>query len=487
MSPVDRRSASAIPTLVGWSVLALSGLALLYPALINGFPIVFYDTGGYIERAFLFDLTPGRSIIYGLAVTVSGLYRSLWPVILLQTAIVIWIVRLTMRVLGVPTGPGAMAGIILGLSALTGVGWFSSQVMPDILAAFLILILFLLGFHRSRLTGPEKAALFVIGQIAMLSHMAHLALGLVLATLLCLAMAAARITYGRLEPRLIDARLPVVLVLTALLLAPTLNGLLAGRFQFTPGGQTFLFGRLIQDGIVARFLDDRCPSPDYRLCTYRDTLPETANDWIWADWSPFKAIGGWESGAEEMQRITHESLAAYPLQHFVGAARSTVTQFLKFKTGDGLTARHWHTKYQIDRLMPNLSVSFGAARQQRGELDFHGLNRIHEPVGYLSLAATALLFVGFVRRGRFTFAALTAFVLIALLANAFICGALSNPHDRYQARLIWLPTLCVLLTIVSALGRNAAVTRGGDDEATLPLSFPVTTAGRAPPAPHRRR
>jgi hypothetical protein len=34
---------------------------------------------------------------------------------------------------------------------------------------------------------------------------------------------------------------------------------------------------------------------------------------------------------------------------------------------------------------------------------------------------------------------LPAFVLIALLGNAFICGTLSNPHDRYQSRLIWVP------------------------------------------------
>jgi len=28
--------------------------------------------------------------------------------------------------------------------------------------------------------------------------------------------------------------------------------------------------------------------------------------------------------------------------------------------------------------------------------------------------------------------------LLAVLANAFVCGVLSNPHDRYGARLVWL-------------------------------------------------
>jgi hypothetical protein len=42
-------------------------------------------------------------------------------------------------------------------------------------------------------------------------------------------------------------------------------------------------------------------------------------------------------------------------------------------------------------------------------------------------------------------AVLAAFILIALVGNAFICGALSNPHDRYQSRIVWLAVLCVIL------------------------------------------
>ena len=32
-------------------------------------------------------------------------------------------------------------------------------------------------------------------------------------------------------------------------------------------------------------------------------------------------------------------------------------------------------------------------------------------------------------------------VALALLANAFVCGVLSNPHDRYGARVAWLAVL----------------------------------------------
>ena len=40
---------------------------------------------------------------------------------------------------------------------------------------------------------------------------------------------------------------------------------------------------------------------------------------------------------------------------------------------------------------------------------------------------------------------LAATVSLALLGNAFICGVISGPHDRYGARLVWIATFVVLI------------------------------------------
>jgi hypothetical protein len=60
------------------------------------------------------------------------------------------------------------------------------------------------------------------------------------------------------------------------------------------------------------------------------------------------------------------------------------------------------------------------------------------------LMVMSLWLLGFRRRqlGRAEPFGLAA---IALLGNAFICGALSNPHDRYQSRTVWLATLIVAM------------------------------------------
>ena len=50
-------------------------------------------------------------------------------------------------------------------------------------------------------------------------------------------------------------------------------------------------------------------------------------------------------------------------------------------------------------------------------------------------------------RRRWDEASLPALVLLGLIGNAIICGTFSNPHDRYQSRMIWLPSLVLLLAV----------------------------------------
>jgi hypothetical protein len=51
-----------------------------------------------------------------------------------------------------------------------------------------------------------------------------------------------------------------------------------------------------------------------------------------------------------------------------------------------------------------------------------------------------------VSRARFAeLGSLAAIAALAILANAFVCGALSNPHDRYGSRIAWLAPFVLLL------------------------------------------
>jgi hypothetical protein len=62
------------------------------------------------------------------------------------------------------------------------------------------------------------------------------------------------------------------------------------------------------------------------------------------------------------------------------------------------------------------------------------LDKIHWYAGLSAL--TLLVCLSLTHDNRIY--ALAAFVLIALIGNAVICGVLSNPQGRYQDRIIWI-------------------------------------------------
>ena len=63
--------------------------SLLAPALWNGFPLLQYDTGGYLARWFEGYLVPSRSVVYGLFVA-AGWPLDFWPVVIIQAAATVW-------------------------------------------------------------------------------------------------------------------------------------------------------------------------------------------------------------------------------------------------------------------------------------------------------------------------------------------------------------------------------------------------------------
>ena len=98
------------------------------------------------------------------------------------------------------------------------------------------------------------------------------------------------------------------LALGALLLVGA-NYAVAGPLAWTPGGPALLFGRMLQDGIVARYLAERCPDPRLRLCDHRHELPDDADAFFWGE-GVFDRLGRFDGLGDEMRTIVIESLRA---------------------------------------------------------------------------------------------------------------------------------------------------------------------------------
>ncbi|MEO8894859.1 MAG: hypothetical protein ABI450_03165, partial [Rhizomicrobium sp.] len=250
--------------------------------------------------------------------------------------------------------------------------------------------------------------------------------------------------------------------LLALCLIFASNYVLTRQIFLTRSASTFVFARLMQDGIVKRLLDETCPQSGYKLCAYKSHLKTRADAWLWASDSLFRARGGFHGDHTEEERIIADSIRRYPLMQMQAAIRDSVRQFFTFKTGDGIESQEWVLKPDFQKMVPGQLPEYLAAHQQRGKLRFAALNMVHVTVGMMSLLGLLLLLQRALIRGHRDAAVLPGLVLTALIGNAIICGTFSNPHDRYQSRLIWLPGLVLIL----ARMKNPAVLRPLEESGT---------------------
>lgn len=424
---------------VAW-IAATAGMiaAMLAPAIWNGFPIIFPDTGGYFTAPMVQQMANGRSALYGLFL-ILGIPLAFWPSVIAQAALMAWLIVVNLRVNGLGGRPYLALGIVVLLCIGTSLPWFAGQLMPDILFPAAVLSLYLLACADAALARWERWLLGAVIAFAMASHMA--AAGMAVAVLVAMALTHIR------QLALPRARLTLAAasVATGLVLCPVSNLLLTGSFAFTPGGSTFLFGRLVEDGMITRYLNDHCPDPTIRLCDYKDEIQEDADSWLWWGGSPLQKMGGWDAYEPEAKRIIHATLTEYPLAHATTAFNAAVAQLFSFQTEVGIDD-NGPTRWAFEEFIPKLYPALLAARQQAEPFDVEPLNLLHVPVAYLALAAMLLAMIFRRRLGLSERSfALCLTLLAALAANAVICGVFSHPVDRYQSRLVLLAPFVVAI------------------------------------------
>jgi hypothetical protein len=431
-----------------------SVLLLLLPAIWNEFPFLFFDSGAYFERAFDGTLSAGRSVTYGAWMALLR-FPNFWPLVIAQSALSVWLIYLMLRTHGLRERsvalPVALLLITAFLAAATALPWFAGQMMPDLFAGLAMLSLYLVIFKREELVRIERCALVALIVFAGAAHNATFAV--------MIALTAAATFFFLIHRELIKAaglRLAAIAVLLTVLAVPSVNFAFSGQFAWTPGGTSFIFSRLVQDGIVARYLKDNCPDASLKLCKFEKQIPKTADDFLWHQGpkGPFVSIGGWIDGADEMKRIAIDSVFQYPEMHVQTAIGSTLRQLVLVKSGDGLVREVWSAYEAIARLYPESNIAVNTSRQRFNLIGrtTENLNRFHVPLTLGSMALLPLLLLLAWRRGNLRDTdKLAAALILALLANAFVTGVLSNPHHRYGARIAWIAPFVWSLVLVQLL------------------------------------
>jgi hypothetical protein len=456
---ITTQALTARPTGSTWVLISavVIPVLLLAPAIWNGYPLLQYDTGGYLARWYEGYLVPSRSTVFGIYLR-YGERSYFWINLGIQALATLWILQLVLRVFDMAR-PARLVAISLVLILATALPWLASMLLTDIFAGLSVLSLFLLVLHGDKISRPERLLLFVFIAFAGATHSATLA---VLLGLCCTGWMVRPLLRGRIAVSgLLQGSLTLV-VSAAMLLAA--NFALSGQLAWTPGGYGVAFGRMMQDGIVARYLRAHCPQQKLKLCPYRDQLPATADEFLWGN-SMFNTLGRFEGLDDEMGFIVLHSLAEYPVWQAEAAIVATAQQLTDVATGEGTHGWIPHTYGIIERYLPAQLGRMRAAHQQHWDINFKMINWIDVPVALASmLAIVAILTADIVRRRLDDLTMLAATVSVALLGNAFVCGVISGPHDRYGARMVWIATFVALI----AAFRNF-VDRSGTPEDSFSL------------------
>jgi hypothetical protein len=479
----------------------LGAAALMSPSFIAGHPSVFPDTSAYHligqwfaeqvglrldhgygvirhhDLAYFFTMAGARSPYYGELFFLVTALGSAWAMAALQALAASGLTALTLRVTqrGFRFRQFALAIGVLTLAST--LPFFVSFLMPDVFLGLGAIAAILLLAYFDRLGRWERGGLVVLLTSALTFHATNPP-----AILFLVAVAAIALAAKALPARPAKAGLALVVValgVSAVAAAayPLAVRSLEHRELARP---PFFTARILADGPGRAFLRDACAhgSP-YVLCRFKDQPLTDANDILWgvtaskgvfepADYATRLAL------IHEESRFVVDAFEAHPLATtwdlFVDGVHelAVVTVVDTLGYSDRTLVAHG----------PRFDPPFGGARfcVRRPNYCYPTPLQVGwDVVLNLSMSLSAAYLVARLLLSRMTvrmvfhraplsprLAVAVAAVLVLLVANALLCGALSGVYPRYQTRIEWLAPLFAVLAwlenarLPAGLGEGAA-------------------------------
>lgn len=489
----------------GWSLphILLAAAVLLVPTAVNGRPGMFFDTLDYLhsgEAAWRMlgvtfgglDLTPPTEqarqqlgVMQGMAASRSAAYGGivyplwrvggLWLVSAVQAVAAAAIVYAFTRAALGRRDRLAYFGVIVALTLASSLPFYCGFAMPDVSAGLAAVSLTTLAVYPGALPRTARRALFATATLALCMHASNVLLA-------CALVAAAALVGGWL------ARRPWGAVRSAAWTASAVGLSLAlfvayGAVVRRETGRTlgvappFLTARVLQDGPGRDYLNWSCDrGGGWALCAYRTRRLTSVDDILWSR-DPHKGVYGAVAPAErqrlsaEDRRFALATLLHEPVRQASASMLNAAATLGALGLREPLDGpfKYLRDGYWIHTAMPWIMP--GAARCDRDiaacrpRLSAAALRVVDTAA---MLAAVGFLLWRLTRRdvrdvlaapgreltveGRLVAAALLLVAVVVI--NAGVCGVISGPYARYQARVAWVVPLVALIAL-ARLGPRA--------------------------------
>lgn len=422
---------------------------LLWPALLNGYPLVFADTGTYLSQAIQHYVGWDRPAVYSVFLLLMHWKMTTWIAVVAQAGLTVYVLEAVRRGFAPEIPQALLLPSVALLCMVTPLPWFVDQLMPDLFTSLLVLVIGLLILVPKQFSRWEMSGLSLFASWMIAVHLSNIwiSIGLVTVLVPLRRWLGAGPGFGWQGLRRV-----VSPILLAVLVLCTVNLAAFGRFSVSPFGNVFFLARLVYDGPGRLTLESDCAASRWRLCGYLSLLPprQTAfpnsDFFLWRPDGPVARLGGAKRITGEAGQIIVRTIEEHPVEILESSLVNLRHQLLRFRSGDGLNSWTKEVGSVIGRSFPRTEFrNFSTSRQSRGLMHVpKWLSTLHTAAFWIGLAVTTLCFLVEIRR-RQPLALLCATVLLCLIGNAAATGMLSGPHDRYQNRVIWLTMVVPLI------------------------------------------
>jgi putative flippase GtrA len=480
------------PIFKAWPVL-LGTLLVMAVIWVNGRPSVFTDTDDYYDqgRTVVRDLSAhfikpapltdpddiaeaaekkaderfaltsmgARSAYYGVFLYVGTVLGSLWLVAAIQALLAVWPMWRLSQAVAPKAKPWTFGLVCAGVAAGTALPMFAGFAMPDVFAGIAILCAALILIYRHTLRRREQALIWALMAVCLSFHGSHTM------TALCLAVLAA-ILMLLLKAPLRETVFRSSLIVAAVIVGFAANALYAQSIKAKWGEDLrrppFLTARVLADGPGRSYLRDACRSgTPYVLCRFRHQMLDESDHILWSDAAGigvFNRLSYDDRVALEKEefRFAIGTVLHDPLGQFAASMQNWWWQLNLIYVEDPLRNPYVYLNdgYWGETNLPLLIPDAAYCKQDRANCRFRlrmdPLRAWHTSVIFLALgflawrlvrgeAATAL------RQKQLVFdnevmkaTAALSLLLAGFIINAAVCGILSGPFPRYQARVAWL-------------------------------------------------
>lgn len=437
-----------------WVVTTLTVIA---PALYNRYPLVYFDSGAYLEMSINLEPSYHRILGYPLLLKLTGWSISNWPIIFLQGFVVSLLLYWFLGVFVKENIRKWHFTLVAFISFTTGLSWYAAQLMPDIFSIILLISTMILMFDQN-LKPIRFYLLLAIVFVSLLTHLSHIP-WLLLMLVIWFGLSFVRpLKINKLKLRLIIGLSGVLMA--AFVTVSGINAAYGLGFRMSLSSNVFITANLGEMGILKLYLEENCDKKVLPFCDQIENLPKETGDYLWSsDGYMARMNQNWELANLQCAPIVHDFIAKprYLKWLIFASVKATVKQMFQVDMGSGLnyqygegTPPYWPIKTHFKQ---ELNEYLGSIQNKKDELPlayFKYLNLIN--------IVASIFMIGFYYLNKKLSAELknvAVFALLAYIYHAAITGILANVYDRLQGRVVpIIPILAFVILLVDFLKKK---------------------------------